>query len=194
LKPSDWDEKYREAPERLWSAGPNMFVADRLAHHTPGRGVDLACGEGRNAVWLAERGWEMIGVDFSEVALERARQMSSDVEWVLADVQEWEPADQVDLVLIAYLQLVPEELEMVVRRAATWLAPDGELFLIGHDRNNLEHGHGGPSREEVLWDLNLIREWMGGLQILEAQRVRRPVETPDGTRVAIDTLVRARNR
>ena len=191
MNPSDWDEKYRAA-DRLWSAGPNMFVADRLAHHRPGRGVDLGSGEGRNAVWLADRGWEMVGVDFSPVALERARDGSSEVRWELADVREWEPEGQVDLVLVAYLQLVPDELEMIVRRSATWLDPDGELFLIGHDRTNLEHGYGGPSREEVLWDLTLMKGWLGGLEIVEAQRVRRPVDTPEGTKLARDTLVRAR--
>lgn len=191
MNPADWDEKYR-ASDRLWSPEPNLFVADRLAHHVPGRGLDIAAGEGRNAAWLAGRGWDMTGVDFSPVAVERAREVAPEVSWQLADVTEWEPADQFDLVLVAYLQMVAEELEMVVRRAATWLDRGGELFLIGHDRTNLENGYGGPSREEVLWDLALMREWLGGLEIVEAQRVRRPVETPEGTKLARDTLVRAR--
>lgn len=191
MNPADWDEKYRAA-DRLWSAGPNVFVADRLAHHPPGRGVDLGSGEGRNAVWLADRGWRMTGVDFSPVALERAREASGEVAWELADVREWEPPGEFDLVLVAYLQMVADELEMVVRRAATWLDRGGELFLIGHDRTNIEHGYGGPSREEVLWDLQLIKEWVSGLEVVEAQRVRRPVETPEGLRLARDTLVRAR--
>ncbi|HEX6947917.1 MAG TPA: class I SAM-dependent methyltransferase [Acidimicrobiia bacterium] len=192
MNPSDWDEKYRAASDRLWSAEPNLFVADRLAHHRPGRGVDLGSGEGRNAIWLARRGWQMVGVDFSTVAVERARRASSEVSWQVADVREWEPEQQVDLVLIAYLQMVPEELELVVRRSATWLDPDGELFMIGHDRTNLEKGYGGPSEESVLWDLPTIKEWLGGLEIVEAQRVRRPVETPEGVKLARDALVRAR--
>lgn len=191
MNQADWDEKY-QAAERLWSAEPNLFVADRLAHHVPGRGLDLAAGEGRNAAWLAELGWTMTGVDFSPVALERARQGAPRVSWEMGDVRDWEPVHQFDLVLIAYLQMVPEELELVVRRAASWLDPGGELFLIGHDRTNLEHGYGGPSREEVLWDLQLIKEWVGGLEVVEAQRVRRPVDSPDGMRLARDTLVRAK--
>ncbi len=191
MNPADWDEKYRAA-NRLWSPEPNLFVADRLAHHPPGRGLDLAAGEGRNAAWLARRGWEMTGVDFSPVAVQRAEEAAPDVEWHLADVRTWEPSGHFDLVLVAYLQVVADELESVVRRAATWLDPGGELFLIGHDRTNLEHGYGGPSREEVLWELQLIKEWLGGLEIVEAQRVRRPVETDDGLKLARDTLVRAR--
>ena len=192
MNPTDWDEKYLAA-DRLWSAEPNLFVADRLAHHVPGRGLDLASGEGRNAAWLAGLGWDMTGVDFSPVAMLRAREGAPGVDWELADVREWEPANQFDLVLVAYLQMVADELEMVVRRAATWLDPGGELFLIGHDRTNLELGYGGPGREEVLWDLSLMKEWLGGLEIVEAQRVRRPVETSEGTKLARDTLVRARS-
>ncbi|HSM45457.1 MAG TPA: class I SAM-dependent methyltransferase, partial [Acidimicrobiia bacterium] len=80
-----WDERYRVA-DRLWSSTPNIFVADRLADHEPGTGLDLASGEGRNAIWLAERGWDMTAVDFSSVALDRGRAISDRVHFVEADV------------------------------------------------------------------------------------------------------------
>ncbi len=190
---SVWDEKY-SAAERLWSKGPNLFVADRLGPVTPGKGLDLACGEGRNAIWLAEQGWEMTGVDFSEVALERGREQSDAVEWVCGDALVWEPppGTRYELVLIAYLQIPQPDLEKVVRRASTWLVPGGEIFLIGHDKSNLEDGHGGPQVPEVLWDVDTITSWLEGLEIVEAQVVRRPVETDDGIVYALDTLVRAR--
>jgi SAM-dependent methyltransferase len=85
-----WDERYR-AREMLWSRGPNVFVESRLADREPGVGLDLASGEGRNAIWLAERGWDMTAVDFSSVAVERGRKMSDQVEFIVADVFEWEP-------------------------------------------------------------------------------------------------------
>src|SRR5690606_24708140 len=107
------------------------------------------------------------------------------------DVRDWEPEREVDLVLVAYLQLEPDELEKVVRRSIDWLERGGELFMIGHDRTNLVDGYGGPSDERVLWDLDLIREWVADLRIVEAQRVRRPVETDEGVRIARDTLLRA---
>ncbi len=188
-----WDEKYRAA-ERLWSKGPNLFVADRLGPMTPGMGLDLASGEGRNAIWLAERGWKMTAVDFSAVAIERGRDQSDAVEWIQADVLTWEPPPDVyyDLVLIAYLQIPEELLEKVVRRAVSWLAEGGEIFLVGHDRSNLEEGHGGPQVPEVLWEVDTVVSWLGGLDLVEAQVVRRPVETEAGTVYARDTLVRAR--
>ncbi len=190
MDPTSWDERYRAA-DRLWSAGPNLFVADRLGPTKPGTGLDLACGEGRNAVWLSERGWRMTAVDFSEVAVSRGHSASSDVEFVVADVLTWEPPRLYDLVLIAYLHLVEDDLERVVRRAAGWLEPGGELFLIGHDLSNLERGFGGPQVPEILWEVPKIRGWLDGLTIVEAQVVRRPVEVDGETVFARDALVRA---
>jgi SAM-dependent methyltransferase len=188
---SHWDERYK-ASERLWSATPNLFVEDRLKDKSPGRGLDLAAGEGRNAVWLASLGWDTTAVDFSGVALGRGAEQDDEVEWVEADVLEWEPGASFDLILIAYLHLVPPEFEQVVARSATWLEPGGELFMVGHDRTNIEHGWGGPQYPEVLWDLDEIIMWLPDLVIVESIVARRPVETEHGTEYARDTLVRAR--
>jgi SAM-dependent methyltransferase len=189
---SDWDEKYRAAHDHLWSDAPNIFVEDRLRHATSGVGVDLAGGEGRNSIWLASMGWKMTCVDFSAEAIARGRQRSDDVEFVVADVLEWEPDGFVDLVLMAYLHLEEADFWSVVDRARGWLAPGGELFMIGHDAANIEEGYGGPTRAEVLWDLDLIVDRLPGMRVIEAQVVRRPVETDDGYEYALDTLVRVR--
>jgi SAM-dependent methyltransferase len=186
-----WDEKYR-ATDRLWSVEPNLFVADRLGHAKPGVGLDLASGEGRNAIWLSELGWSMTAVDFSEVAVERGRAASDTVDFVVADVLTWGSSITFDLVLIAYLQLSEDLLGPVVEKACAWLEPDGEIFMIGHDRSNIEEGHGGPQVPEILWDVELIRSWLRRLTVIEAQVVRRPVDTDEGVVFARDTLVRAR--
>lgn len=196
---SDWDDRY-QATDRLWSAEPNVFVADRLGSHRSGSALDLASGEGRNAIWLAAQGWETTAVDFSETAIERGRQLSDDIgldniEWVVADVRTWEPAEGsrgFDLVVVAYLHLLMDELEPVIRRAVDWLALGGELFMVGHDRTNIEHGVGGPQYPEILWDVEEIVPWLGGLDILEAEVVEREVVGEGGTRVALDALIMAR--
>lgn len=186
-----WDERYRAA-DRLWSAKPNVFVANRLADVEPGVGLDLASGEGRNAVWLAERGWDMTAVDFSSVALDRGRALSDKVRFIEADVFSWEPEGSFDLVLIAYLQVEAEPLSDLVRRAREWLDPGGELFMVGHDISNLDEGVGGPQVAELLWDLDLILEWLGALRVIEGGIARRPVEVDGDVAYARDTLVRAR--
>lgn len=191
MDPGAWDERYR-ATERLWSEGPNMFVADRLGPVEPGVGIDIASGEGRNAIWLAERGWEMTAVDFSEVAIERGRSVSAEVDFVVADVLTWEPDKTYDLALIAYLHLPPANMRAVVERAVTWLEPGGELFLIGHDKSNIDEGHGGPQVPEILNEVEATLDWLEGTEIIEAQVVRRPIETDEGVVYARDSLVRAR--
>lgn len=187
-----WDERYRVA-DRLWSSTPNVFVANRLADVEPGVGLDLASGEGRNAVWLAERGWDMTAVDFSSVALDRGRALSDKVRFIEADVLSWAPEGTFDLVLIAYLQIEAEPLSDLVRRAREWLNPGGELFMVGHDISNLDEGVGGPQVAELLWDLNLILEWLGDLRVIEGGIARRPVEVDGDVAYARDTLVRARH-
>ena len=186
-----WDEKYR-THDHVWSMEPNIFVADRIRPTTSGVGVDLAGGEGRNSIWLASQGWKMTCVDFSAQAISKGRARSGDVEFVVADVLEWEPDGEVDLVLMAYLHLEEADFWKVVERGAAWLAPGGELFMIGHDVSNMDEGYGGPTRAEVLWDLDEILDKLPGLTVIEAQVVRRPVDTDHGYEFALDTLVRLR--
>jgi len=162
----------------------------------PGRALDLACGAGRNAVWLAERGWTVTGVDFSDVALENARRLAAErgveVEWVEGDLLEWRPSGEFDLVAVLYLQLPAEERRAVLARAAAAVAPGGTLLVVGHDLQNLNGGHGGPKDPAVLFTPDDVAAELPGLEIEKAERVLRPVATEDGEVQAIDALVRAR--
>jgi SAM-dependent methyltransferase len=185
----EWDQRYREA-DRLWSATPNLFVEDRLRHRAPGRGLDLAAGEGRNAIWLASLGWQMTAVDFSAVGVSRGSGQSDAVEFVVADVLVWDPETDFDLILIAYLHLGQAEFQRVVQRAREWLCPGGELFMIGHHTSNIESGWGGPQYPEILWDVPAVLEWLEGMTVIESEVVRRPVETDEGRRYARDALIR----
>src|SRR3954466_14110312 len=102
---AEWDRRYA-ASELLWGGEPNAFVATEVGDLPPGRALDLACGEGRNAIWLAERGWTVTAVDFSDVAVEKGRSRNPDVDFRVADVLELEPDEQAyDLVIVFYLQL-----------------------------------------------------------------------------------------
>ena len=146
-----WDARYSGA-EFEWSMHPNQFVAAELDGLPPGRALDLAAGEGRNSVWLAERGWSVTAVDFSRVGLEKGRKLSAahgvgdgQVDWVVADLSEYEPARAAfDLVLIAYLQVDAALRGRVLAGAAAALVPGGTLLVVGHDLANLTEGVGGP--------------------------------------------------
>ncbi len=194
----DWNQRYA-AEELVWGAEPNRFVEEEFRAVSPrGRALDIACGEGRNAIWLAKRGWVVTAVDYSAIALERARRLAAEqvveVEWIEADVTTFKPpAGAFQLVVIAYLQLPTEERRRVLAHAASALESGGTLFMIGHARLNLTDGVGGPRHPDVLWDpADIDRELRAlGLTIQRVEHVRRPVETPDGFKEAIDTLARA---
>ena len=186
-----WDRRYAET-ELVWSADPNRFVAEELTGLPPGSAVDLAAGEGRNALWLASIGWRVTAVDFSAVALDKGRRIAEsrglDVTWVHADLTDYQPPTA-DLVLIAYLHVPPALWRPVLRRAVAAVAPGGTLLLVGHDSTNLTEGTGGPQDLERLWALDDVVAALGDLVVRRASRVRRPVE--GAPRDAIDTLVRA---
>lgn len=191
-----WDERYRG--ELVWAAEPNRFVEQELAGLKPtGCALDLAAGEGRNAVWLAELGWEVDAVDFSAVALEKAGRLAADrgarLHTVCADLTAWSAAEATyDLALIAYLHLPWQQMEHVLRQAARAVRPGGTLLLVGHAAANLRQGHGGPQDPRVLYTADQVAVvWRPYADIVRAETVQRLVTTPDGTRTALDTLVRA---
>jgi SAM-dependent methyltransferase len=164
----------------------------------PGRALDLACGEGRHAIWLAGLFWRVLAVDFSDVAIAKGRELAAEhaveVEWQVADLNEYVPEpSSADLVIVFYLQLAAHERTPILRRAADAVAPGGMFLLVAHDSTNLERGHGGPKTAEVLYTAgDVVADLDGsGLEIERAEPVERPVETPEGERVAIDALVRA---
>ena len=192
----DWNARYAGS-ELLWTAEPNSRFASEVEGLEPGRALDLACGEGRNAVWLAERGWRVTGVDFSDVALGKAERLAAsrsvEVEWVLADVLEYAPKREAfDLVTALYLQLPHEELASVLRSAVDALAPEGTLIVLGHDTTNLTEGLGGPRDASVLFTPEDVVPQLEGLAVERAEKVLRTVALEDGEATAIDALVRAR--
>jgi SAM-dependent methyltransferase len=201
----DWDARYRAA-ELLWGAEPNRRLVRECADLPPGRALDLAAGEGRNAIWLAGRGWRVTALDFSAVALERGRALAAAgppgaadrITWTVADARTAEPVPGgYDLVLVAYLHLPAAGRRAALRHAADGLAPGGTLLVIGHDSTNLTEGVGGPQDPAVLFAPDdVLADLAGaGLTTVRAERVHRTVPAPDGHGTAgraVDALVRMR--
>src|SRR5262245_30311124 len=194
MRPEDWDERYA-AVENLWAVKPNRFLVGEVADLPRGRALDLACGEGQNAIWLATLGWEVTGVDYSEVAIAkasaRAERDGIEVEFVCADLVEYEPAQSAyDLVAILYLHIPSAQRGAIHAKASAAVAPGGTFLLLGHDLTNLTHGVGGPSDPDILYTADAIAAELPGLEIEKAATVLRDVTGED--RDAIDTIVRAR--
>lgn len=182
---ADWDARYA-ASELVWSRGPNALVESECAGMAPGRAVDLACGEGRNAIWLAEHGWQVAAVDFSQVALDKGRRLAAELEgvgtvaWVCADATQWRGTD-LDLAVVAYLQVPADDRRTAVRNAVASLRPGGTLVWVGHDSTNLAEGTGGPQDPAVLMTAQDLLEDLDGvpLDVERAERVARVVTAAD---------------
>lgn len=189
---SGWDERYSTS-ELIWTGQANQFVEQHLAELEPGTAIDLGAGEGRNAVWLAQRGWSVTAVDFSPVGIDKARQLASEhdveVALVVDDATTWEPDEPVDLVVLSYLQLPASGRRTVLDHARRWLRPGGTLFVIAHDQSNVTDGYGGPPTAEVCYTVDETVDALSGLDVATAEVVERDVDTLDGARVALDTLV-----
>lgn len=200
-----WDDRYA-ASDLVWSSTPNQWVAEVCEPLAPGRALDIAAGEGRNAIWLAERGWQVVATDFSAVAVERMQQraraalgeQADRLEAVVADATGPQPGAPAtyDLVVICYLQLPQPEWGAALARAAEATAPGGLLLVTLHARANLDDGYGGPQEPSVLHDPESVVAATALLPVdLErADLVTRVVETVDGPREARDTFVLLRAR
>lgn len=191
---SYWDERYAVGAS-VWGAPPNEWVEHEAADLRPGRALDLACGEGRNALWLAARGWTVLAVDWSIVALDKGRaqgQHGGRVEWIRADATVYAPATPVDLAVLCYLQLSPVDRAAAVTHAAHALAPGGVLLVVAHDSRNLADGTGGPQNPDVLYTAGDVQDDLArtGLVVERAVEVLRQVD--GAPRPAIDCLLSAR--
>lgn len=189
-----WDNRYAATPELVWTAEPNRFVVQEAADLAPGGALDLAAGEGRNAVWLAGRGWRVTAVDFSAVAVGRgrelARQRNVAVDWQVADVLHYvPPTGKFDLVLISYLHLPAADFAVVLHRAQAALRPGGSLLVIGHDLANLTGGVGGPQDPAVLMTPETVVAALPGMRVRRAETARRPVPVDGRSVDALDTVV-----
>jgi len=191
-----WNRRW--AGERASAATtPSGFLIAETETLPPGRALDVACGAGRNAVWLARHGWRVTGVDFSDVALRAARELAVasgvEVEWIEADAVTWVPPGRAyDLVTVMYLQLPARERRAALAHAASAVRPGGTLLVVGHDLLNLTEGSGGPTQADVLFTPDDVVAEIGDLAIEKSLRVQRAVDGGGAARDAIDALVRAR--
>lgn len=197
---SAWDERYA-ARDLVWSVEPNRFVAEIIGPLTPGHAIDLAAGEGRNAIWMVEQGWTVVAVDYSTVAVDRMRSLavdrlgddSSHLTTLVADATQDAPGGPAayDLALLCYLQLPADQWRRALRAAVEAVRPGGRVVVIGHAGRNLAEGWGGPSERAVLYDPEEVLDRANGLPVtVEQSGIReRPVDTDEGARVALDTVV-----
>lgn len=189
MGPSAWDRCYASM-EHPWCSGPAPALVRRFASLAPGRAIDLACGLGRHARFLAESGWDVQGIDFSPVAIELAAaapDTSPRISFTVGDATDWVPASPVDLVVMSYLHLPVDELVRAISATRDWLAPDGHLLYLGYAVENYIRGVGGPPDPTVLPDIDDLAHAAQGMRVLELAHLSRS----HGQQQMIDVLLHA---
>lgn len=200
---SFWDQRYGSSTA-IWSGNPNPQLVSEAASLEPGDALDAGCGEGADAVWLAEHGWRVTAVDISTVALERgaahARQLGSDVAeritWQQVDLLNWEPRPQTyDLVSAQFIQMPALQRAALVERLAAGVATGGTLLIVGHSTTDMETTAHRPHSPELFFTADEIASLLDPtLWRVAVKEVRqREQRDPDGNPVTVrDEVVAAR--
>ena len=194
-----WDNAYRSR-DATWSSEPNDRIVDAVAGVEPGFALDVGCGEGADAIWLAERGWQVTATDISAVALERARanDRTGHIEWLQADILVWEPPGSTyDLVAAHFVHFASPEREKVFGRLAAAVRLNGVLLIVAHHPSDLQTTAGRwpmPAYYYTADDVAILLEpddW----NIVEASTCPRSAVDPSGQSITVrDAILTARRR
>ncbi|MBB5868929.1 SAM-dependent methyltransferase [Allocatelliglobosispora scoriae] len=194
-----WDERYRSA-DRIWSGNPNPHLVTTVTGLTPGTALDVGCGEGADAIWLAAAGWQVTAFDVSAVALERAARQAVEagtetadrITWQRTDLLTWEPGEeQYDLVSAQFIHLPQAELAKLHRQLAAAVRPGGTLLIVGHHPSDLETSMGRPRLPELMFTAEdaAVRLDQDEWKVVAADSRSRETVDPDGQPVTISDAV-----
>lgn len=197
-----WDERYGSS-DVLWSGHVNAVVRDETAGLPAGRALDVGCGEGGDALWLAGQGWDVVGIDVSQVALDRAAARARDTgldartTWEHRDLLAWAPpAAAYDLVSVAFVHLAGDQRRAVYAGLADAVAPGGTFLVAAHHPSDLGVVPRPPHPELFFTAEDLVDDLLGGpgtWEVVTAEARPRPGQHPEGNPVTLhDTVLRAR--
>ena len=210
---SAWDERYR-SKARLWSGKPNPQLVREARGLRPGKALELGCGEGADAIWLAQQGWSVTAVDVSSVALERARShelaelaresvhasngtLESRITWQQADLTQWHPGNSYDLVTSQFLHSQELDWRVPLRAAASAVKAGGTLLVVGHHPDRLPPwGNDHHQHLDMFYTGDQLVQELGldqpGWQVEVLTSRERPVTGPEGQEATIaDVVLRA---
>ena len=198
---AEWDARYREHDGTMWSGRPNGRLVAEVADLGPGRALDVGCGEGADAIWLARRGWTVTAIDISDVAVGRAREAAEragvTVEWLSGDARQTSfPAGSFDLVSMQYPALPKAAGEAAVQALLDAVRPGGVLLAVYHDLDE-EHREHMKSRGFDPADyvgVDDLARLIGEDFTVELHAVEPRIDPPPGNPHIADVVLRARRR
>lgn len=198
---AEWDARYGEREGGMWSGQPNGRLVAEVAGLSPGRALDVGCGEGADAIWLARRAWTVTAIDISEVAIGRAREAGElagvTVEWLAGDVLEMPfPARSFDLVSLQYPALPKAAGEQAVRRLLDTVRPSGLVLAVYHDLDDehCEHMKSQGVDPADYFGADDVALLLGDDFTVELHEVEPRIDPPPGTSHIADVVLRARRR
>jgi SAM-dependent methyltransferase len=192
-----WDERYAGA-DRVWSGNPNGALVTEVAGLEPGRALDVGCGEGADAVWLARQGWDVTALDVSKVALDRAalhaQQAAARVRWLHAGLLDAPlRAGEFDLVSAQYPALLLTADHAAERALATAVAPHGVLLVVHHaDIDSEQAKANGFDPADYVSPADVAALLGDDWQVEFDERRPRNVSTGAGAHHTHDVVLRAR--
>lgn len=188
-----WDQMYRDR-HAAWDPEPNPYLPLEVADLEPGAALDVACGEGSDAIWLAKRGWHVTAVDISAVALDRGRAADVDkqVNWIQADLVEWQPpAEAYDLVSVHFMHFPPAERSSLFGRLAQAVRLNGTLLVVSHHVSDLETTAGRWAIPDLYFEADDVAAELshGRWEILFGGTRPRSTTDREGRAIAIQDMV-----
>jgi SAM-dependent methyltransferase len=197
---AEWDARYGERDGSIWSGRPNGRLVAEVAHLPPGRALDVGCGEGADAIWLAQQGWTVTAVDVSTVALRRAQEAAEaagvTVEWLCGDALSTPlAAASIDLVSLQYPALPKVSGDAAVTALLDTVRPGGRLLAVYHD---LDDGHRAHMKErgfdpDDYVGVDDLRRLLGDAFTVEVETGPR-IDPPPGNPHIADIVLRAHRR
>lgn len=194
-----WQARYRER-ERIWSGAPNPQLVAEVSGLDPGKALDAGCGEGADALWLAECGWKVTAVDFAQAALDkgeaeaRRHGVGHDITWVCEDLVAWQPPREYSLVSAQFFHLTPSQRDAALRNLAGAVLPGGSLLVVGHHRQDVRTHTGHERRIEMLFspaDIEALLDPAGWHIVVSEARARVVADADGNPFTYTDTVVRA---
>jgi len=183
-----WNERFA-TDAYFYGKEPNAFLVRQKSRFSPGmKALAVADGEGRNGVWLAEQGLDVLAMDASPVALKKAEKLAEERKVSLrlecADWKAWTwPIEAFDAVVAVFIQFTgPDDRALMFERMKRALNPGGLLLLHGYRTEQLAYGTGGPKAIENLYTEALLREAFCDMQILELRSYDAEIEEGTGHR------------